>query len=688
MRFGLMAAAAAAALSTLSFAPPAVAEEGMWTFDGFPAARMREQMDWAPDQAWLDRAMAGAALRLPGCSGTNVSGEGLVLTNHHCVTSCLRNISSDRENFVRDGFFGRARAEERRCPNYSISVLQRISDVTQRVNAATVNVSGAAFAQARNAEIGRIQAECTSGVQTCDVVSLYQGGRYALYQYKRYDDVRMVFAPEQQIGAFGGDPDNYNFPRYSLDFSILRLYDNGQPAATPQHLRMRFTPLQEGEILLTVGNPGTTSRSRTVAEMTFQRDYQLPFSLAVLQETRGRFIAYGERGEREARIAISQLQGVENLVKRFNGQRGALVNRQGFGAVEAAEADFRRRVARNRTLSREVGDAWGEIERAQDTYRGVFYRHQLLETSAGTRSSLFGYARDLVRGADERAKPDAERMPRYVESRLPVVERGLLAATPVERDFEQLNLEIWLLKVREYLTVDDPITRQILGRDSPEQVAARLAQSRLGDVAYRRQLWEGGAAAVAASDDPMIVFVRSIDEASRAVRRQVEEEVEGPVARAHERLARARFQIYGDSLYPDATGTPRLSYGRVSGWTEAGRTIGPFTRVSGIYERATGNDPFALTQPWLDAQSRLDPNTIYDFSVTLESVGGSSGSGIQDREGRVVGALFDGNAHGPGGTYYYDPALNRSVGVSATIMEATLRDVYGMGALLEELRGE
>lgn len=688
MRIGLRTAAAAAVLGAISFATPAKAEEGMWTFDNFPVARMREQLGWAPDQAWLDRAMAGAAVRLPGCSGSNVSSEGLILTNHHCITSCLRNLSSDRENFVRDGFTSRSRAEERRCPNYSISVLQRISNVTERVNAATANTTGADFARARNAEIARIQAECTSGVQTCDVVSLYQGGRYALYQYKRFDDVRMVFAPEQQMGAFGGDPDNYNFPRYSLDFSFLRMYENNQPAPTPQHLRMRFTPLTEGEILMTAGNPGTTSRSRTVAEMSFQRDHQLPFSLAVLQETRGRFIAYGERGEREMRIAVTQLQGVENLVKRFNGQRGALVNRAGFGAVEAAEADFRRRVARNRTLSREVGDAWGEIERAQDFYRGVMYRHQLLETAAGTRSSLFGYARDLVRVADERGKPDAERLPRYAESRLPVVERGILAQTPVEQDFEQLNLEIWLLKVREYLTVDDPITRQILGRDSPEQVAARLARSRLGDAAYRRQLWEGGAAAIAASDDPMIVFVRSIDQAARDVRRQVEEQVEGPVARAHERLARARFQVYGDSLYPDATGTPRLAYGRVASWTEAGRTIGPFTRVSGLYERATGNDPFALSQRWIDAQSRLDANTIYDLVATLESVGGSSGSGVFDREGRVVGALFDGNAHGPGGTYYYDPALNRTVIVSATIIEASLQHVYGMDALLTELRGQ
>jgi hypothetical protein len=677
---------AAAVLAVLACAAtPASSDEGMWTFDNFPTARMQRDLGWAPDQAWLDRVMAGAA-RLPGCSGSNVSANGLMLTNHHCITSCLRNLSSGERDYLADGFMARTREEEVQCPNYSMSILTDIDDVTQRIDAATVNISTADFAQARDAEIARIEAECTQGNMRCEVTTLYRGGRYALHHYRRYDDVRMVFAPEASVAAFGGDPDNYNFPRYCLDFAILRAYEDGAPAQTPNHLSMRFTPLAEDEIVLTVGNPGTTSRSRTAAELEFARDYQLPFMLSILAETRGRVIEYSRRGPDQARIGDNALQGIENLVKRFSGQRMALVNGAGMASVAAAESDLQARVRRNQASQREVGNAWQEIADAQTAYRGMFYRHTLLEGGA-SRSSLFSWGRELVRGAAERAKPEAERMSRYAPARLPLIERTLFTETPVQRDFEQLNLEIWLLKVREYLTVDDPTVRRMLGNESPEQLALRLSQSRLADPAFRRQLWEGGEAAIAASDDPMIVFIRNWDADARQVRERYEREVEGPVARAHERIARARFRAFGTNLYPDATGTPRLSYGRIRGWTESGRTIPYATRIAGLFERNTGSAPFDLPQRWLDARSRLNPETIYNVATTTESVGGSSGSPLLDRDGRVVGANFDGNIHATGGTFFYDPALNRSVTVTTTAMQAALRDVYGMDALLAELGG-
>jgi hypothetical protein len=685
MRNPLRAAAAAACVFAL-VATPASSDEGMWTFDNFPTARMQRDLGWAPDQAWLDRVMAGAA-RLPGCSGSNVSANGLMLTNHHCITACLRNLSSEQSDFLAAGFMARSREEERRCPNYSISVLTGISDVTQRIDTATTGVAPEAFARTRDAEIARIEAECTSGQIRCEVTTLYQGGRYALYNYKRYDDVRMVFAPEQQIAAFGGDPDNYNFPRYCLDFAILRVYENDQPAATPAHLSMRFTPVTEDEVVLAVGNPGTTSRARTTAELAFQRDIQLPWMLSILSETRGRLIAYSELGPNQRRLGNNALQGVENLVKRFSGQRTSLVNADNFARVTAAEQDFQARVRRNSASAREVGDAWGEIARAQTAYRGMFYRHQMLEASAAQRSQLFGWARDLVRAAEERAKPDAQRMPRYTDARISTVERSITGAQPTETDFERLNLEIWLLKLREYLTVDDPTVQRILNRQSPEELAARLAQSRLGDPAFRRQLWDGGAAAIAASDDPVIVFVRSWDADARQVRAQFEERVEGPVARAHERIARARFRAFGTNTYPDATGTPRVTYGRVRGWTEGERTVPWFTNIDGLYARATGAEPFNLSQRWIDARARVNGATVYNIATTTESVGGASGSPLLDREGRVVGATFDGNIHATAGTFFYDPALNRTVTVTTTGMQAALRDVYGMDALLAELGG-
>jgi hypothetical protein len=676
--------AAVAALGVLTFASaPASSNEGMWTFDNFPTARMQQEMGWAPDQAWLNRVMAGAA-RLPGCSGSNVSEGGLILTNHHCVIACVNALSSANANFIRDGFMARSREEERRCAGATIQLLEGITDVTTRINTATASTPAEGFAAARDAEIARIEAPCNGGPRFCQVVTLYQGGRYALYEYKRYDDVRLVFAPEYQIAAFGGDPDNYNFPRYCLDFAFLRVYENGAPAQTPAHLNMRFTPLEENEIVLAAGNPGVTSRALTTPELAFARDYQLPFVLMNLAETRGRLLEYSMRGPEQERIASNALQGVENLIKRFSGQREALIT--GWDRVTARETDLRARISRNRAAQRDVGDAWGEIERAQGAYLPIFYEHQLLEAGAGQRSQLFAYARDIVRAAEERQKPDGERMPRYTDARIAAAERAVLGAQPVYADFEQLNLTIWLMKVREYLSVDNPTTRLILGRESPEGLAARLAQSRLADPAVRAQLWSGGAAAVAASNDPMIVFVRAWDREARAVRGRFEREVAGPTAQAHERLARARFRAFGAATYPDATGTPRITYGRVTGWTERGRAVPAFTRIGGLYERATGAPPFQLTQRWLDARSRLDQNAIYNLVSTTESAGGASGSPLLDREGRVVGASFDGNIHSNGGAFFYDMELNRSVTVASTAIEATLQHVYGMDALLAELR--
>jgi hypothetical protein len=611
----------------------------------------------------------------------------LVLTNHHCVIACVNALSTTQVNYIADGFMARTREEERRCPSMSVDVLQSVSNVTQAIETATAGVAPEAFAHARNAEIARIEGECSADAVRCEVVTLYQGGRYALHRYKRYADVRLVFAPEHAMAAFGGYADNFNFPRYGSDFSFLRVYENDAPAATPNHLSLRFTPLEENEIVLISGNPGRTSRLRTASELAFERDVNLPWQIASLAEIRTRLLAYARQGPDQARIASSALQSVENSFKGLSGRRQALADPAGFARVTEREVDLQTRVRRNRASQREVGDAWGEIERAQTAYRGIYHQYQYLEARAGERSMLFSWARDIVRAAAERASADAQRLPRYTQARIAAVETSVRTQRPITPEFEEIHLAFWLTKMRQDLGANHAVVQRIFGSESPEALAARLSRSRLADPAYRMQLWDGGEAAVAASDDPLIQLVRAFDADARAVRERYVSEVEGPAARAHERIARARFRAFGEARYPDATFSPRLSYGRITGWVENGETIPSFTRIGGLYERATGEAPFALSQRWIDARTRLDPNTIFNVSSSHDVIGGNSGGPMLDRNGRVVGAVFDGNIHLLGGEYFYDGALNRSVTVTSTAIRAALADVYNMPGLIAELEG-
>jgi hypothetical protein len=682
----LIGVLSAIALGAIALAAPAAkGEEGMWTFDHFPAAQMRADVGWAPDQAWLDRVMNGVA-RLPGCSGAVVSGEGALVTNHHCIVDCIEALSNNSTNYLDTGFLARRRADERRCPGLSVQVLAGVADVTDRIAAAAAGVGAQGFARARDQAIARMQAECAQGAVGCEVVTLYQGGRYALYRYKRYDDVRLVFAPERAAAAFGGDADNFNFPRYDVDVAFLRLYENGAPAVTPAHLAMRFTPLAENDVVLVAGNPGPTARLRSSAELAFQRDVELPWLIEVLGEARTHLGAFAARGPNQAREASSAVQSVENAYKALLGRQQALANAAGFARIADDETDLQERIHRNVALQRDVGDAWGDIVRAVTAYREIFYAYQYLELRAGERSQLFGWARDIVRGAAEREIPDAARLPRYTEPRLPRVEASLGADIAIDPEYEALNLDLWLSQLRAHLNA--AAAQRVLGAESPEALSQRLSQSHLADPGFRQQLWSGGAAAVAASDDPMIAFVRAWDADARAVRARFESEVAAPIVRAQERIAAARFRIFGLSQYPEATFSPRISYGRVEGWRDPSAGAVPaFTRFSGLYQHATGTPPFALAPRWAAARTRVDPSTIFDVATSTDVTGGNSGSALLDQQGMVVGVVFDGNMYSLGGEYFYDEALNRTVSVSSTAIEAALGDVYGMDALLAELRG-
>jgi hypothetical protein len=664
------------------------ADEGMWTFDHFPSSTVQARYHFAPDATWLDHVRSSAVRLTSGCSASLVSKDGLVLTNHHCVVTCEQTMSTAAQDYVTNGFLTRTRTEERLCPGMQAEILRQITDVTARVQGAIDAGDPKDAVKSRDSAMATIADEACRGDTTsrCQVVSLYQGGQYKLYKYRKYSDVRLVFAPEFAVSFFGGDPDNFNFPRFCLDSAFVRLYENGKPVQTPTHLKWRRTAPAEGEVVFVAGNPGSTSRLDTRAQLEIQRDWQIPVRQLVRSELRGRLLEYSQLGAEQKRIAGSTLFLIENSFKAFYGQQRALLDPEFFAHLEQEKADFRSRVSDNPQLVAEVGDPWKEIDVAIDSYQQIFLSHDFLEVRAGSISQLFAYARTLVRGAAERSKPSPERLREYADSNLPLLEKELLDPQPIYPDLERIGLTLWLSKTREYLTVDNPLVKHLLGEESPEALAERLvAGTHLADPNVRETLWRGGAAAVQSSDDALIRFVMATDPDARVIRTRYEQQVEGPIENGQEKLARARFKVYGDSVYPDATFTLRLSYGSVQGWTYHKQTITPFTNFGGLYARAGDSEPFRLPQRWLDAKSRLDPNTPLDVTTNNDIIGGNSGSPLIDSQGRVVGAIFDGNIHSLGGDFGFDARLNRAIAVLTAAVGPALRNVYALPALADEL---
>ena len=683
-------AAGCLALVAMVWAPAALADEGMWTFDNFPSAKVKAAYGVTIDQAWLDH-VRGAAVRLSsGCSASVVTGEGLVLTNNHCVADCAQALSTQGRDYFKDGYQAAARTDEKTCGGMQAEILAQITDVTDRVQAAGRGQSGQALVRARTAVTSTIEKEgCGNDTARfrCQVVDLYHGGQYKLYKYRKYSDVRLVFSPGVPAAFFGGDPDNFNFPRYDLDCAFVRLYEDGKPVATPDHLKWNAAPPKAGEPVFVAGNPGGTDRQLTASQLDFQRTLALPVVIAQFSELRGRLIRFGEESAEHKRIAGDLLFGLENSYKVYWGRLQALDDPAFMARKRKDEADLKAKATQvSAKLGPDFGDPWADIDKAQGAAQALYIDNRMIERGP-SGSDLFSYARSLVRAAQERARPSAERLPGFADSQLPLLEKEVLDPHPVYPELEQLTLEFWLSKAREYMTADAPGTKLLLGKDSPEQLSARLAASKLGDPALRKALWDGGLKAVQASDDPMIRFVLKVDAEARRLRMAYDEQVTGPTTAAAEKIAKARFAIYGTSLYPDATFTLRLSYGKIAGWTYRGVTVPPFTNFAGLYERATGQDPFELDPRWVAAKDKLTPTTVFNISTTNDIIGGNSGSPLVDARGEVIGAVFDGNIHSLGGDYGYDPTLNRAVAVSTASISEALRKVYGEEALAQELAG-
>lgn len=662
----------------------ALADEGMWTYDNFPKAELARRYGTKIDDAWLNRLQQATVRLETGCTGSFVSANGLILTNHHCAAKCIADLSKPELDLSAQGYLAADRAHELPCPGYEVSVLIGTEDITARIASAVTGLNAAEAGKARKRRRTELEAACEQADIRCESVSLYDGGQYFLYKYRRYTDLRLAFAPEDAIAAFGGDPDNFQFPRYCLDMSLLRAYENGKPAKVVNFLPINFDGPAAGELVFVSGHPGSTDRQLTVAQLQFLRDVQIPNWLLRNSELRGRLIQFGKRDEEARRQVENRLDGLENSIKVRRKELDALLDERLLADKSKRERELQAQVARDAKLG--ATDAWKNMAAASAQLREIYLPYLFTEGRAGFAGDLFFFARQLVRAAAERDKPNTERLREYTDAALKRVKVAVLAPTPVYPEVEQLLLSFSLERMREWLGPDAAVIKQVIGKESPDSLARRLVQgSRLGDVAARRALWEGGQAAIDASTDPMILLAKSLDAGSRAWRKRYEDEVESPTTSAAEHIARARFAIQGARVYPDATFTLRLNYGKVAGWIENGAPVEPFTTLATAYDRATGQAPFSMPDRWLKAKPTLDLSTRFDLSTTNDIVGGNSGSALVNARGELVGLIFDGNIHSISGGYWYDEEKNRAVAVHPAIIRLALTRVYGATALAQEL---
>jgi len=685
------------ALIVVLISSPAFSDSGMWTFQEFPHALLKREHGTDVSATWLD-SVRTATIRLSNCTASFVSAEGLILTNHHCAEACLDEHSSKERNLLGVGFLARTREQELKCGTQIADVLMEMENITATVTAATKGLGDKAANDKRKATMTQLEQQCEQdsksakgGPYKCETVDLYDGGQYWMYKYHRYSDVRLVFAPERGIAAFGGDPDNFQFPRWCLDMSVLRAYGpDGKPAATPNFLRINPAGPNVSELVFVSGHPGNTSRLLTVAELETLRNVIYPRWLLRASELRGRLIEYGKTSPEAARIVEDQLNNIENSIKVRRGQLDALLDDRLMQSKMKEEAALRAKVAADPQLAKSIGDPWATIAKAEQRDEQLYLPYTWIEQGAGLGAGfpgkLFGYARSLVRAAAERGKPNTERLREYSEGAMPRVEQRLIAPVPIYPDLEKLNLSFSLERMREWMGPDAPIVRQLLANESPDTLANKLVDgTKLADPQVRKRLWEGGAAAVDASTDPMIVFARNVDAEARAVRKSYEDEVEAPVTAASEKIARARFKVYGTSEPPDANFTLRLNFGTVQGWKEGDHEVEPFTHLGRLFERATGQEPFKVPDTWLAAKSTLNLETRFDLSTNNDIVGGNSGSPLIDAQGQIVGLMFDGNIHSIAGDFWFDPQMNRAVAVDPQIIFEGLRKVYKAEELLTEL---
>ena len=702
----------ALALVVVAFGIAPRADEGFWPYNRIPKAAIKAKYKFDVTDTWLNHLQL-ATVKFGGGTGSIVSPDGLVLTNHHIGLSSLQRLSTAEKDLVKGGFLAATRADELKVARMTLSVLQSIEDVTAKVTGAvTPGMTPQDAAAARQKAITAIQGEAQAGV-TKQVVSLYAGAVYNLYTYKVYNDVRLVFGVEYNTGFFGGDPDNFTYPRYCVDVSMFRLYENDKPAQTPNFLKWSPAGSKEGDLVFTTGHPGSTQRLNTVAHLKYRRDLALPFSIASNEMRESAIKKWAAQSAENARQTTQELFGVQNSLKSQRGQLKGLKDDALMAQKEAAEKRLRAELAKNAAKQTELGDAWDIIEKAIATARQLDAERNFIFNAAGLNySTLFTQARQMVRAA---YTPPAEGQGRGGRggAAAPAAgarggqpgggqpgggqrgggQRGGPGGTPpaVNIAREKINLTESLAFMQKYLGPDHAIVKRILGDKTPEARATELIdKTRITDPEIRALLQAGGKATIDVSTDPMIVLARSLETDAQAINKKYEDEVTAVQAAAYPKIGQAVFVVDGAKAYPDATGTLRLSYGTVKSYKEDGKIIPPYTYVAGLYERSARHNnqaPYELAPRWAEAKAALDPKTPFDLVTTNDIVGGNSGSAMVNKKGELVGLIFDGNIQSLPGYVIYEEAVNRAVSVDSRIILEALRKVYKADALATEIAG-
>ncbi len=673
------------------FAAFSSADEGMWLFNNPPQEQLKKDYNFTVTQPWLDHLRLGSVRFNNGGSGSFVSADGLTFTNHHVGRVCLQQLSTEKVDYITTGFYAQTQADEGKCPDLELNVLVGIEDVTAAVqDAAKPGMSDADAAQAQRQKMSALEKECSqkTGLR-CDVVTLYGGAVYNLYRYKKYTDVRVVFAPEAQMAFFGGDRDNFEYPRYDLDITYFRVYENGKPAHLDDYLKWSPTGTKTGDLVFVSGNPGGTERQLTMAELYFLKDFQTSFIIDLLAGRNKALHEYAAQSAENARVSADDIFSVENSLKAYKGRKEGLDDKELMDKKAAAQQKLRAAVDADPKLKAACGTAWDEIAKGVEVRKQIFFPYAFLERGFGFNATMARYARTLVRVTADKQKPDRDRLREYTDARLPSLEQQLFSTAPVYRTLDVATLTESLSLMREKLGADDPTVQRALNGKTPAEAAkAYIDGSKLSDPAVRKQLYEGGADAVAKSTDPLIVLMRDIDPRARELRKQYDDQVDAVLRSNSTKIAKARFAVYGTSTYPDATFTLRLSYGAIKGYQQRRSFIEPYTTMGGAYEHAAANGnkgDFELPKSWEIAKSKLDLQTPLNFVHTSDIIGGNSGSPTVDRNGEVVGIIFDGNIQSLPWDFAYDDRQGRAVSVDSRAILEAIRKIYHADALADEL---